>query len=88
MRPADLGLSVQAAAGSLAGPADGLMNGNTGRRARLIELIRDRGDASSAVWLDDSLRPSVTSCASSPRVMSCRTRRDGIAQQLIPLGDH
>ncbi len=46
VRPADLGLSVQAAAGCLAGPAEGLMNGNTGRRARLIELIRDRGDAS------------------------------------------
>jgi (2S)-methylsuccinyl-CoA dehydrogenase len=46
VRPADLGLSVQAAADCLAGPAEGFMNGNAGRRARLVELIRDRGDAS------------------------------------------
>jgi (2S)-methylsuccinyl-CoA dehydrogenase len=45
VRPADLGLSVQAVAACLAGPLEGLMHGNVDRRARLIELMRMHDDA-------------------------------------------
>jgi (2S)-methylsuccinyl-CoA dehydrogenase len=44
VRPADVGLSVQAVSAHLAGPLESLMNGNADRRARLIELIRGHDD--------------------------------------------
>jgi (2S)-methylsuccinyl-CoA dehydrogenase len=44
VRPDDVGLSVQTVAAHLAGPLEGLMNGNADRRARLIEHIRRHDD--------------------------------------------
>jgi (2S)-methylsuccinyl-CoA dehydrogenase len=44
VRPADVGLSVQAVTAHLAGPLESLMSGNADRRARLIELIRGQDD--------------------------------------------
>jgi (2S)-methylsuccinyl-CoA dehydrogenase len=44
VRPADVGLAVQTVAAHLAGPLEGLMNGNADRRERLIEHIRRHDD--------------------------------------------
>jgi (2S)-methylsuccinyl-CoA dehydrogenase len=57
VRPADMGLSAAAVAERLAGPLDGLMSsGNAERRARLVELMRQRRDVTvGECGLDETL---------------------------------
>src|SRR6185295_8385172 len=57
VRPADIGLAAAAVAGRLAGPLDGLISaGNAERRARLVELMGQRRDATvGECGLDETL---------------------------------
>jgi (2S)-methylsuccinyl-CoA dehydrogenase len=57
VRPADVGLSAAAVARRLEGPLEGLTNaGNAGRRARLVELMGQRHDATvGECGLEDTL---------------------------------
>jgi len=57
VRPADIGLSTASVAGRLEGPLDGLMSAaNAERRARLVELMSQRRDATvGECGLDETL---------------------------------
>ena len=83
VRLADLGLSASAVAARITPAVDHLIaTGNAAaHRARLVELMRERPDATvGACGLEDTLKfDSARRCANSPTVRSRRMRKHGIS---------
>jgi len=88
VRPADVGLSAAAVAECMAGPLEGLIGGNVERRARLVALMRDRGDGTVGdCGLDDtlaSIRDEMRKFADSEIVPQAQAWH--LSNSAIPLG--